>query len=122
MYQIYVRPFPGPGGRWQISSDGGNFATWSRTRSELFYAVGSSQIMVVPFTVEADTFHAEKPRLWSEAHFGARASRMFDLHPDGERFAIAPASDTSEAVRNHITLVLDFGRELNETVRRRGAQ
>ena len=111
-YEVYVRPFHASGGRTQISNNGGNFATWSRTRSELFYAVASAQIMVVPFTVEGDTFRAEKPRLWSDARFGARVSRMFDLHPDGERFGIAPAPDTTDTGRNHITLVLDFFAEL----------
>ena len=33
---------------------------------------------------------AEKPRLWSDGHFTVRGpNRMFDLHPDGERFALA---------------------------------
>ena len=30
--EIYVRPFPGPGGKWQVSSAGGQGPTWSRTR------------------------------------------------------------------------------------------
>jgi serine/threonine-protein kinase len=31
-YEIYVRPFPGPGGKWPISTDGGTNAVWSRAR------------------------------------------------------------------------------------------
>ena len=30
--EVYVRPFPGPGGKWQISTGGGNLPTWSRTK------------------------------------------------------------------------------------------
>src|SRR4029453_8678885 len=44
-YEVYVRPFPGPGGKWQISTNGGVYPTWSRTRHELLYRNGQ-QIMV----------------------------------------------------------------------------
>jgi hypothetical protein len=29
-YEVYVQPFPGPGGKWQISTDGGTVPVWSR--------------------------------------------------------------------------------------------
>ena len=35
--EIYVRPFPGPGGRAQVSVGGGWEARWSRSGRELFY-------------------------------------------------------------------------------------
>jgi len=34
--QAYVRPFPGPGGKWQISTDGANRLLWARNGRELF--------------------------------------------------------------------------------------
>jgi hypothetical protein len=47
--------------------------------------------MVAAFAVNGDSFRAETPRLWSEGRYQTRGSnRMFDLHPDGERFALAP--------------------------------
>jgi serine/threonine-protein kinase len=36
-YEVYVRPFPGPGGKWQVSADGGAWPTWSKSRPELLY-------------------------------------------------------------------------------------
>src|SRR4029077_12600233 len=35
-YEIYVQPFPGPGGKWQISTEGGREPVWARD-GELFY-------------------------------------------------------------------------------------
>ena len=35
--EVYVKPFPGPGGRWPISSGGGVQPLWSPDGSELFY-------------------------------------------------------------------------------------
>jgi Tol biopolymer transport system component len=35
--EVYVRPYPGPGGRWQVSLDGGAEPIWSPTTGEIFY-------------------------------------------------------------------------------------
>jgi serine/threonine-protein kinase len=117
-FQVYVRPFPGPGGRLQISTDGGVFPTWSRTGRELFYGTSdpsrTTRIMVVPYRVEGDSFVAEKPRLWSDGGYrwsGDIKLRPFDLHPDGQRFALALPEET-EAQPKHVVLVFDFFEEL----------
>jgi serine/threonine-protein kinase len=113
--EVYVRPFPGPGGKWQISTGGGVTPTWSRTKRELFYGTLTGQIMVAPFTVEGDSFRAEKPRLWSEAQFTQRGPllRSFDLHPDGERFALQPAEQTQAAAKqDKVIFVFNFFDEL----------
>ena len=90
--EVYVRPFRGRGDGWRISTGGGTFPTWSRTKRELFYGL-NGQIMVAAYAVEGDAFRAEKPRPLPNARYTRRPAqpRMFDLHPDGERFAVAPA-------------------------------
>jgi Tol biopolymer transport system component len=116
--EVYVRPFPGPGGTWQISTDGGLFPTWSRTKHELFYGTNNGQVMVAAYTPEGDSFRAEKPRLWSEQGFVTRGiDRMFDLHPDGERVALAPATQTPRGPRqDHVTFIFNFFDELRRIV------
>ena len=109
-FEVYVRPFPGPGGKWQISTGGGYYPIWSRTKRELFYTL-NGQILVVPYAVEGDSFRAAKPRLWSEGHYVER--RSLDLHPDGERFALAPAVPRpSDAKDDHVTFIFNFFDEL----------
>ena len=113
--EVYVRPFPGPGGKWQVSTGGGRHAVWSRVRHELFYGQGDNgQIMVATFKVEGDSFRAEKPRLWSEGRYQARgANRMFDLHPDGERFVLAAAPQApGGAKQDKVVFILNFFDEL----------
>ena len=39
--EVYVRPFPGAGGKWQISTTGGTVPTWSPTKRELLYKSGA---------------------------------------------------------------------------------
>jgi len=69
--------------------------------------------MVAPYTVEGDSFRAEKPRLWCDGQLTNRGFRNFDLHPDGQRFAVLKAPDTeAEAKRNHVTLIFNIFDEL----------
>ena len=69
--------------------------------------------MVAPFAVEGDSFRAEKPRPWSDGRYAVRlTSRMFDLHPDGERFALAAAAQTPGAKQDHVTFIFNFFDEL----------
>src|SRR5262249_53590645 len=63
--EVFVRPFPGPGGKWQISTAGGFEAVWSRTRPELLYRAADNRIMAVSYAFEGDSFKADKPRAWS---------------------------------------------------------
>jgi serine/threonine-protein kinase len=110
---VFVRPFPGPGGKWQVSTGGGLTPTWSSTKHELFYGV-NGQIVVAPFTVDGDSFRAEKSQLWSEARYQTRGpGRMFDLHPDGERFALAPAAQTPVGAKlDKVVFIFNFFDEL----------
>jgi len=69
--EVYVRPFPGPGGKAPVSTGGGGYATWSRSRKELFYLAADETLMVSAYTAEADSFRAEKPRrnsVWTESY------------------------------------------------------
>jgi Tol biopolymer transport system component len=111
--EVYVQPFPGPGAKRLISTGGGISPTWSRSKQELFYGV-NGRIMVAAFTVAADTFHSETPRLWSEGRYQTRGSRrMFDLHPDGERLALAPAPRTpGRSNPDSVVFVFNFFDEL----------
>ena len=113
--EIYVRPYPGPGGKWPISTGGGTNAVWSRARRELLYLAPDGRIMVVPFVAAGDVFQAEKPRVWSETRVQLRplnaGAGSFDLHPDGERVAMAPIREAT-AGPMHVTLLFNFFDEL----------
>jgi hypothetical protein len=110
---LWVRPFPGSGGPWQVARAAGFSPTWSRVRPELFYGF-NGQIMVAPYHVEGAAFRAEEPRRWSRVRFlGRGRGRPFDLHPDGERFAFAPVPETlTELKHDHVTLIFNFFDEL----------
>ncbi len=108
--EVYVRPFPGPGGKWQISTTGGEMPTWSENGRELFYRTADSRIMVVTYSVEGGSFRAGRPRLWSEGQFtNVGIPRNFALHPDGKRFAVLKAAEDTEAPDvTHVNMVLNW--------------
>jgi serine/threonine-protein kinase len=112
--EVFVRPFPGPGGKWQISTAGGNEAAWLRTRRELLYRTPDNRIMVASYTVDGDSFKADKPRLWSEQTIRPRARfpRSFDLHPEGERIAAEVPTGQTEEKLDKVTFIFNFFDEL----------
>jgi Tol biopolymer transport system component len=113
--EVYVRPFPGPGGKTQISNGGGVAPKWSRNGKELFYrTTTNSKIMVVPYTASGDTFRAGKPQLWSPGEFTDRGTTYnFDLHPDGKRFVVLKAPGTGQTTAvNKVSFIFNFFDEL----------
>jgi serine/threonine-protein kinase len=118
-FQIYVRPFPGPSGKWQVSTEGGFYPTWSRAHRELLYATPDNRIMTVSYAAQGDSFAADKPRSWADARFSPRVrgiggspGRPFDLHPDGERVAIAPLHPQDAAKQDKLVFIFNFFDEL----------
>ncbi len=121
---IYVRPFPGPGGKWQITASPADDPTWSRTSRELFFLNTTEQrLMSVPYRVEGDSFQADKPVVWLDARLGSRPrapSRDLDLHPDGKRFAIASSEEQSTNEQARVVFVFNFFDELRRIAPSKG--
>ena len=59
--EIYVQPFLRPGARVQISSAGGDSATWSRDGRELFYMTLHGELSSVRVTTAGDRFSCSTP-------------------------------------------------------------
>jgi Tol biopolymer transport system component len=43
-YEVYVQPHPSPGGKWQISTEGGTEPVWNPSGRELFYRSGNKMV------------------------------------------------------------------------------
>jgi serine/threonine protein kinase/Tol biopolymer transport system component len=115
--ELYVRPFPGPGGKSQISTGGGLNPIWSRTERKLYFLTSDWRIMVTSYSADAGAFAAAKPQVWSEKKLAFLGGCYpYDLAPDGKRFAVVLNPDTAEgAVRqpkDSVTVLLNFFDEL----------
>jgi serine/threonine-protein kinase len=106
--EVFVRAFPGPGGPWQISADGGSDPVWTRSGKELIYRQRES-IMAVEISTESG-FTPSKPtrvtKLLDEP-FDHYWGRNWDVTPDGKRFLMVKTRD--EAMQaTHINVVLHW--------------
>jgi serine/threonine-protein kinase len=112
LLDTYVRPFPGPGGKWRVSSGGGGFPRWSPTSRELLF-VQLPNVMVAPYDVVGDSFRADKPRLWSPTGIrGVGLSSPYDIHPDGKRLAVVGKRDEDTSAHDTVVFVFNFFDEL----------
>ena len=114
-YQIYVRAFPEPGGKLQISVAGGVQPRWRPDGRELFFVDADGQLTAVPIHLAADkrTLEAGAPQALfatrlatggNIAAAGAQALAQYLAMPDG-RFLMNIAA---EAVTSPITIVLNW--------------
>jgi Tol biopolymer transport system component/predicted Ser/Thr protein kinase len=104
--EVYVTQFPGPGGKWQVSTAGGTEPCWSADGSEIFYLDSSQNLVTVPISTAA-TFRAGMPETLFEAGLFPLVMRnRYSATDDGQRFLmLSPIS--GESVRP-ISVVLNW--------------
>jgi Tol biopolymer transport system component len=115
-YEVYAQPFPGPGGKRQISTEGGTEPLWNRNGSELFYR-GGNKMMAVQITTRPN-FAFGGPRILFDAHQYMPPTGPYsypfpnyDVSPDGQRFLMI----TKES-KPQINVVVNWFEELNRRV------
>jgi len=85
--EIYVEPVPGPGGRWQISTDGGEQPRWVRNGREIVYRNGT-KMMSVSVQVQP-LFRAGKAiELFDRKFDRGGTVGGYDVTPDGQTFVM----------------------------------
>jgi Tol biopolymer transport system component len=116
-FEVYVRPFPGPGGQWRISANGGSFPLWSSSARELLFTSEGGQILYAPYTVVGESFRAEKPQVWTPTRLvGLGSAYPYAIHPDGKRLALIAQSDQAGAGNDKVVLDFNFVEYLKKTV------
>jgi eukaryotic-like serine/threonine-protein kinase len=115
-FEIYVRPYPGPGGKWQISTEGGMEPVWNPRGRELLYRSGN-KMMAVEVTTQG-TFSAGKPKVLFEGPYvpTPRSFPDYDVSPDGQRFLVLKGSEQAQAGPAQINVVLNWFEELKQKV------
>jgi Tol biopolymer transport system component/tRNA A-37 threonylcarbamoyl transferase component Bud32 len=93
-WEIYVREFPGPGGRWQVSTNGGTDPHWSHDGREIFYLDADEQLTSVAVRTTPD-FRAELPQTLFDAQvFPGTFRSRYTVSADGERFLLLSRTET----------------------------
>jgi serine/threonine-protein kinase len=117
--EVYVRPFPGPGGKVQISTEGGGHPLWAGNGRELFYRSGD-KVMSVSLTLEPEPRPARPVQLFEGRYaeaplFIVQELLYYDVARDGQHFVmIKPVESESEPTELHV--VLNWFEELKARV------
>lgn len=108
--EVYVRPYPGPGGKFQVSTNGGGEPVWNRNGRELFYRE-NRKLMSVALSV-SPAFTAATPTMLFEGSYteSHRGYQNYDVSPDGQRFVMIKRD--LEAERVPIQVAVDMIGEL----------
>ena len=95
--QVYVVTFPEPGGKWQVSQDGGGEARWGRDGKTLYFVDRENHVVAVDVTVSASGFEPGEVRPLFQLHTAGGFWR-YDVSPDGSRFLVTvPLEDEARA-------------------------
>jgi Tol biopolymer transport system component len=112
--EVYVRTYPEEGGRWQVSTEGGDSPLWSRDGRELFYR-HRNKVMAVTVSTQGG-FRASRPVELFEGDFATDyVNRAYDLSRDGQRFLMVRREPSEVPPRAN--LVLNWFQEVRERVR-----
>jgi len=104
-FEIYVAPFPGPGGKRQVSVSGGEQARWRADGKEIFYVEPDGRLMAVGVGDKGAELEIGAVRpLFGPLRTGG--GFQYDVSADGQRIlAVMPNEHTAPAP---LTVVLNW--------------
>jgi len=85
--EVYVVPFPGPGRKWQISTEGGSRPHWKADGTEIIYKDRLRNLIAVAVDGGTSTFRVGQATELFETR-PARSFLQFDATGDMQRFLV----------------------------------
>jgi len=114
--EIYVRPFPGPGMKHQVSSQGGIQPLWARNGKQLFYR-WQDQVWAVDVRADGGLSTGKPRLLFERPGYGQGAPiRSYDLSQDGQRFLMVKLEQRKPTPVTEMILVQNWFEELRQSV------
>jgi Tol biopolymer transport system component len=86
--QVYVRSYPGAGGRWQVSLDGGTEPLWSPRGDEILYRSRDAMMAASVRTQPAFEVTGRARLFTGQYQEGGFRDRNYSLTSDGKTFAM----------------------------------
>ncbi len=112
-YEIYVRAYPGLGGKLKISTSGGEEVVWSPDGRKLFYRDGLKWMSAAVQT--QPEFRAEAPKEMFEGPYLNVPGVSYDVAPDGQHFVMIEENQ-KQAPTTQLNIVLNWFEELKRRV------
>jgi len=109
--EVYVQPFPGPGGKWQVSTSGGDEPAWRNDGRELFYLGTDGRLMSVEIKTGA-AFEAGVPTALFPMTATPDGWTRYAPTADGKRFLVV-APERSQTL-TPTTVVLNWNADVGK--------
>jgi serine/threonine-protein kinase len=111
--EVFVRAYPGPSPRWQVSRGGGDEPVWNHNSRELFFRHGDD-MMAVEVSPQT-SFTAGTPYRLFTGQFTPGLDRAnYDAMPDGQHFVIV--KPTGVVLPPRVNITLNWIEELKQRV------
>ncbi len=107
--EVYIRPFPGPGGKWQISTDGGFAPKWRGDGKELYYQ-NLAQTMAASIELDVNSIEVGSSKELFTYDYGP-GILFAEANKDGRQFLKIKLSGQSAS---HLILVINWPEELKK--------
>jgi hypothetical protein len=105
--EVYVVPYPGPGGKTQVSRGGGDFPQWNPAGGELFYVSAGNELMATAVETTG-AFRASTPRaLFAMPPVVTGRGQTYDVAADGTRFLVRK-QNTAEGQWGELRVVVNL--------------
>ena len=108
--QVYIAPFPGPGGKQQVSTNGGSDPVWRKDGKELFF-LSEGKLMVAEVKTNGSGLDIGNAQLMFDAHSGFGSFAHYDITPDGKHFIISTVGEGGSVPMN---LVVNWNADLKK--------
>ena len=106
-FDVYVQPFPGPGGKVRVSSGGGGEPRWRGDGKEIFYLTQDGTVMAAPITTTATSIEPGMPKALFKTRIAVQLTiDQYAVTSDGQRFLIEVP--TGDGGQSPITVVLNW--------------
>ena len=113
--EVYVRPYPMAGGKWQVSSVGGEEPLWSADGKTIYYLGIDDKIHAVDVATDDSSFRPGADRVLFDAEIARFFGPDWRIHPDGS-FIVLSGEEVVEEEETLPVFVFNWFEELNRLV------
>jgi Tol biopolymer transport system component len=108
--EVYVQPFPGPGGKQQVSTDGGAWPVWMPDGGAICYRRGD-KLMLVEIEDETELVLSKPRPLFAGRYtYGIGNNPNYSITPDGKEFILVALEEREPPM--HLNLIVNWFEEL----------
>jgi eukaryotic-like serine/threonine-protein kinase len=102
--EVYVTSFPEATGKWQVSTDGGDFPRWRADGRELYYLAPGNVLTAVPVSGTATGFTVDAPQMLFKTNPPNQPGYPYAVTRDGQRFLV----NTNLAAPSPLTVIVNW--------------